>query len=176
MHRLDTCVPPTLVASIYGMNFRQMAELGRAWGHRACHDRAQCTPTIAVAQTASMVLMHKKCNETPPGSGAFRAVFLQAFTALGWRGSARHWRNQRTVYAIMSAIMAPMVISVHSVVGLDYAGGLKLPVGRNKRIDFAMEKAEVADQYIVAEPAEASEDIARIRLTLFSLTRNQRRP
>jgi molybdopterin-containing oxidoreductase family membrane subunit len=44
--------------------------------------------------------------------------------ALGWRGSARHWRKQQTVYAIMSAIMAPMVISVHSVVGLDFAGGL----------------------------------------------------
>ncbi len=44
--------------------------------------------------------------------------------ALGWRGSARHWRNHRAVYGIMAAIMAPMVISVHSVVGLDYAGGL----------------------------------------------------
>jgi molybdopterin-containing oxidoreductase family membrane subunit len=44
--------------------------------------------------------------------------------ALGWRGSAGHWRNHRTVYGIMAAIMAPMVISVHSVVGLDFAGGL----------------------------------------------------
>jgi Ni/Fe-hydrogenase subunit HybB-like protein len=44
--------------------------------------------------------------------------------ALGWRGSARQWGDQRVVYAIMSAIMAPMVISVHSVVGLDFAGGL----------------------------------------------------
>jgi molybdopterin-containing oxidoreductase family membrane subunit len=44
--------------------------------------------------------------------------------ALGWRGSAREWRNQKAVYAIMSAIMAPMVISVHSVVGLDFAAGL----------------------------------------------------
>jgi molybdopterin-containing oxidoreductase family membrane subunit len=44
--------------------------------------------------------------------------------ALGWRGSSREWRNQRVVYAIMSAIMAPMVVSVHSVVGLDYAGGI----------------------------------------------------
>jgi Ni/Fe-hydrogenase subunit HybB-like protein len=44
--------------------------------------------------------------------------------ALGWRGSAAEWENQRIVYAIMSAIMAPMVISVHSVVGLDFAGGL----------------------------------------------------
>ncbi|MGH7114115.1 MAG: NrfD/PsrC family molybdoenzyme membrane anchor subunit [Stellaceae bacterium] len=44
--------------------------------------------------------------------------------ALGWRGSARHWRNHRVVYYIMAAIMAPMVISVHSVVGLDFAGGI----------------------------------------------------
>jgi Ni/Fe-hydrogenase subunit HybB-like protein len=44
--------------------------------------------------------------------------------ALGWRGSARHWAAYKTVYAIMAAIMAPMVISVHSVVGLDFAGGL----------------------------------------------------
>lgn len=44
--------------------------------------------------------------------------------ALGWRGSARHWSNHQTVYFIMAAIMAPMVISVHSVVGLDFAAGL----------------------------------------------------
>jgi molybdopterin-containing oxidoreductase family membrane subunit len=44
--------------------------------------------------------------------------------ALGWRGSARHWHNHRAVYALMAAIMTPMVISVHSVVGLDFAGGL----------------------------------------------------
>lgn len=49
---------------------------------------------------------------------------LYGILALGWRGSVTEWRNQRVVYAIMSAIMAPMVISVHSVVGLDYAGGL----------------------------------------------------
>jgi molybdopterin-containing oxidoreductase family membrane subunit len=49
---------------------------------------------------------------------------LYGILALGWRGSVAQWRNQRVVYAIMSAIMAPMVISVHSVVGLDYAGGL----------------------------------------------------
>ncbi len=49
---------------------------------------------------------------------------LYGILALGWRGSVAQWRNQRVVYAIMSAIMAPMVISVHSVVGLDFAGGL----------------------------------------------------
>jgi Ni/Fe-hydrogenase subunit HybB-like protein len=53
-----------------------------------------------------------------------RQQILYGILALGWRGSARHWRNHQTVYFIMCAIMAPMVISVHSVVGLDFAGGL----------------------------------------------------
>ena len=53
-----------------------------------------------------------------------RQQIFYGVLALGWRGSARQWRNQQIVYAIMSAIMAPMVISVHSVVGLDFAGGL----------------------------------------------------
>jgi len=44
--------------------------------------------------------------------------------ALGCGGSALHWAAYRTVYLVMAAIMAPMVISVHSVVGLDFAGGL----------------------------------------------------
>jgi Ni/Fe-hydrogenase subunit HybB-like protein len=53
-----------------------------------------------------------------------RKQIFYGILALGWRGSARHWRNHQTVYYIMCAIMAPMVISVHSVVGLDFAGGL----------------------------------------------------
>jgi molybdopterin-containing oxidoreductase family membrane subunit len=53
----------------------------------------------------------------------FKQIFYGVM-ALGWRGSTEEWRNQRVVYAIMSAIMAPMVVSVHSVVGLDFAGGL----------------------------------------------------
>jgi molybdopterin-containing oxidoreductase family membrane subunit len=53
----------------------------------------------------------------------FKQIFY-GILALGWRGSSAEWQNQRVVYGIMSAIMAPMVISVHSVVGLDFAGGL----------------------------------------------------
>ncbi len=53
----------------------------------------------------------------------FKQLFYGVLS-LGWRGSTAQWQNQRIVYAIMSAIMAPMVISVHSVVGLDFAGGL----------------------------------------------------
>ena len=53
----------------------------------------------------------------------FKQIFYGVL-ALGWRGSARHWSSYQTVYLVMSAIMAPMVISVHSVVGLDFAAGL----------------------------------------------------
>jgi Ni/Fe-hydrogenase subunit HybB-like protein len=43
--------------------------------------------------------------------------------ALGFRGSGTQWRHYRSTYATMAAIMAPLVVSVHSVVGLDFAGG-----------------------------------------------------
>lgn len=42
--------------------------------------------------------------------------------ALGFRGSDRQWRHYRAVYGVLAAIMAPMVVSVHSIVGLDFAG------------------------------------------------------
>jgi molybdopterin-containing oxidoreductase family membrane subunit len=44
--------------------------------------------------------------------------------ALGWRGSARDWRSYKAAYLVMAGIMAPMVVSVHSIVGLDFAAGL----------------------------------------------------
>ena len=53
-----------------------------------------------------------------------RKQLFYGVLALGWRGSASDWRRHRSVYGIMAAIMAPMVVSVHSVVGLDFAGGL----------------------------------------------------
>lgn len=43
--------------------------------------------------------------------------------ALGFRGSGRQWRHYRATYGVMAALMAPLVVSVHSVVGLDFAGG-----------------------------------------------------
>ncbi|MBY0298842.1 MAG: polysulfide reductase NrfD [Methylobacterium sp.] len=44
--------------------------------------------------------------------------------ALGWRGSARHWRRLRTLHTTMAALAVPLVCSVHSIVGLDYAASL----------------------------------------------------
>jgi len=44
--------------------------------------------------------------------------------AVGWRGSSSQWKSYRTVYGILACLLAPMVISVHSIVGLDFSGGL----------------------------------------------------
>jgi molybdopterin-containing oxidoreductase family membrane subunit len=40
--------------------------------------------------------------------------------ALGWRGSAQHWKRHQTAYYLLAAIATPLVVSVHSVVSLDF--------------------------------------------------------
>ncbi|MBV9735547.1 MAG: polysulfide reductase NrfD [Acidisphaera sp.] len=50
-----------------------------------------------------------------------RPQLFYGVLALGFRGSGREWRNFRAAYAVLAAIMAPMVCSVHSIVGLDFA-------------------------------------------------------
>ena len=44
--------------------------------------------------------------------------------ALGWRGSARHWRNYEAAYLILAGLSTPLVLSVHSVVSFDFATSL----------------------------------------------------
>jgi Ni/Fe-hydrogenase subunit HybB-like protein len=41
--------------------------------------------------------------------------------SFGWRGSARHWRNYEAGYLILAGLSTPLVLSVHSVVSLDFA-------------------------------------------------------
>jgi molybdopterin-containing oxidoreductase family membrane subunit len=43
--------------------------------------------------------------------------------ALGWRNDVRHWRRFETAYLLMAGLATPLVISVHSVVSLDFAIG-----------------------------------------------------
>jgi Ni/Fe-hydrogenase subunit HybB-like protein len=43
--------------------------------------------------------------------------------ALGWRGEARQWQHQQTAYLLLAGFAVPLVVSVHSVVALDYAVG-----------------------------------------------------
>lgn len=41
--------------------------------------------------------------------------------SLGWRGSARHWHRYKTAYLLLAGLATPLVVSVHSIVGLDFA-------------------------------------------------------
>jgi molybdopterin-containing oxidoreductase family membrane subunit len=41
--------------------------------------------------------------------------------ALGWRGSARHWRHYRTAYLVLAGVATPLVVSVHSIVSMDFS-------------------------------------------------------
>jgi molybdopterin-containing oxidoreductase family membrane subunit len=47
---------------------------------------------------------------------------LYGAMALGFRGSDEQWRHYHATYGVLAAIMAPLVVSVHSIVGLDFAG------------------------------------------------------
>src|SRR5437660_2206889 len=44
--------------------------------------------------------------------------------AMGWRGSAIHWRRYRTAYLLLAGLATPLVVSVHTVVSLDFAAGI----------------------------------------------------
>ena len=46
---------------------------------------------------------------------------IYGFLCLGWLGSARHWMRYEKAYALLSALAAPLVLSVHTVVSFDFA-------------------------------------------------------
>jgi len=41
--------------------------------------------------------------------------------SLGWTGSNRHWSNYEKAYLILAGLSTPLVLSVHSIVSLDFA-------------------------------------------------------
>jgi Ni/Fe-hydrogenase subunit HybB-like protein len=49
------------------------------------------------------------------------AAKIYGVLSLGWRGSARHWRNYEMAYLVLAGISTPLVLSVHSVVSFDFA-------------------------------------------------------
>ncbi|MCA9969085.1 MAG: polysulfide reductase NrfD [Anaerolineales bacterium] len=53
---------------------------------------------------------------------AARLIF--GVLAMGWRGSARHWHRYEQAYFLVAALATPLVVSVHSIVGLDFAVSL----------------------------------------------------
>jgi Ni/Fe-hydrogenase subunit HybB-like protein len=53
----------------------------------------------------------------------FARIFY-GFLAMGWRGSARHWHRYDVAYRLLAGLATPLVISVHTVVSLDFAVAL----------------------------------------------------
>jgi molybdopterin-containing oxidoreductase family membrane subunit len=41
--------------------------------------------------------------------------------SLGWRGAGRHWQRYQALYLLLAGLAAPLVVSVHSIVGMDFA-------------------------------------------------------
>ena len=39
----------------------------------------------------------------------------------GWRGDARHWFHYEKLYVLLAGLATPLVVSVHTIVGLDFA-------------------------------------------------------
>jgi Ni/Fe-hydrogenase subunit HybB-like protein len=49
---------------------------------------------------------------------------LYGILSLGWRGSAKHWARYQSVYMILAGLATPLVISVHSVVSMDFSAAI----------------------------------------------------
>jgi len=47
--------------------------------------------------------------------------FMYGLSSLGWTGSNRHWSNYEKAYLILAGLSTPLVLSVHSIVSLDFA-------------------------------------------------------
>jgi Ni/Fe-hydrogenase subunit HybB-like protein len=52
-------------------------------------------------------------------SGLRKKIF--GFLSLGWKGTARTWSRYETACVLLAALATPLVVSVHSVVSMDFA-------------------------------------------------------
>jgi molybdopterin-containing oxidoreductase family membrane subunit len=49
---------------------------------------------------------------------------IYGLLAMGWRGSARHWKRYESAYLLLAGLATPLVLSVHTVVSFDFAVSL----------------------------------------------------
>ena len=52
------------------------------------------------------------------------ARMAYAAGAMGWTGSARHWKRYQTAYLILAGLSTPLVVSVHTIVSFDFTIGI----------------------------------------------------
>jgi Ni/Fe-hydrogenase subunit HybB-like protein len=63
-------------------------------------------PDLATSRDAAPTLLRRR---------------IYGLFALGWRGAASHWRTYRIAYLLLAGLATPLVVSVHSIVSLDFA-------------------------------------------------------
>ena len=95
----------------------QPAAVGLLRDPHLCDLRRSCSGISASCRIS------RRSATVPRRAG--RQVFYGVL-ALGFRGSERQWRHYHVTYGVLAAIMAPLVVSVHSIVGLDFAGAATL--------------------------------------------------
>jgi molybdopterin-containing oxidoreductase family membrane subunit len=49
------------------------------------------------------------------------AKIIYGMLAMGWRGSAKHWKRYDSAYLMLAGLATPLVVSVHTVVSFDFA-------------------------------------------------------
>jgi len=52
------------------------------------------------------------------------AQFFYGLASVGWRGSVRHWVRYETASLLLAGLATPLVLSVHSVISLDFSVAL----------------------------------------------------
>jgi Ni/Fe-hydrogenase subunit HybB-like protein len=52
------------------------------------------------------------------------ARVVYGMLAMGWRGSAAHWQRYEVAYLLLAGLATPLVVSVHSIVGMDFAASI----------------------------------------------------
>jgi len=52
------------------------------------------------------------------------AKIIYGFLAMGWRGSAIHWKRYESAYLLLAGLATPLVVSVHTVVSFDFSIGI----------------------------------------------------
>ena len=50
-----------------------------------------------------------------------RRRIIYGLLALGWRGSVQQWRHHKVAYMLLAGLATPLVLSVHSIVSLDFS-------------------------------------------------------
>ena len=58
--------------------------------------------------------------------------FLYTVLALGWRGSDREWKRLRVLFGILTVMIIPVFVSLHTIVGWDF--GMSLVPGWHENI------------------------------------------